>query len=256
MIDTHSHIYLPDFKEDLQYVVDRALDAGVNKILLPNIDSSTMHDLLDCVSKNPAVCYPMTGLHPTSVNESYAEELDFVRNSLNGENKFIAIGEIGLDLYWDKTFLKEQMIAFDEQISLAVENELPVVIHCRDAFDEMFEVLSGYKNKAEFKGVVHSFSGQQKDVEEILSYKNLYIGINGTVTFKKSHLPDLLKNVPVEKLLPETDSPYLTPSPLRGKRNESSYVIYVLDKLSEVYQIDKENMAHILTENANRLFCL
>lgn len=256
MIDTHSHIYLPEFKEDLQSVVDRALAAGVDKILLPNIDSSTMDDLLDCVSKYPSVCYPMTGLHPTSVNESYTEELDFVRNSLNGENKFIAIGEIGLDLYWDKTFLKEQMIAFDSQVSLAVENELPVVIHCRDAFDEMFEVLSGYKNNAGFKGVVHSFSGQQKDVEEILSYKNLYIGINGTVTFKKSHLPDLLRNVPVEKILQETDSPYLTPSPFRGKRNESSYVIYVLSKLSEVYQIDKESMAHILTENANRLFCL
>lgn len=256
MIDTHSHIYLSEFKEDLDSVVERAVAAGVDKILLPNIDSSTMDDLACCVSRFPSVCYPMTGLHPTSVNASYKKELEIVRKSLEGENRFIAVGEIGLDLYWDKTFLKEQMAAFDEQISMAIENGLPVVIHCRDAFDEMFEVLAGYRDNAGFSGVVHSFSGTQKDIDEIMSYRNLYIGINGTVTFKKSHLPELLRNVPVERLLPETDSPYLTPVPYRGRRNESSYVIYVLDRLSEIYQIDKESMAYILTENANRLFCL
>lgn len=256
MIDTHSHIYLPEFKEDLQSVVDRALDAGVDKILLPNIDSSTMDDLLNCVVKYPSVCYPMTGLHPTSVNSSYHEELEKVYETLEKENDFIAVGEIGMDLYWDKTFVKEQMYVFDKQIALAVKNKLPVVVHCRDAFYEMFEVLSGYRNEKEFRGVIHSFSGEEKDVDEILSYQNLYIGINGTVTFKKSHLPELLKKVPVKRLLPETDSPYLTPVPFRGKRNESSYVVYVRDKLSEIYEIDRIKMEQILTDNAVRLFGL
>lgn len=256
MIDTHSHIYMPEFNDDRDEVVKRAINVGINKILLPNVDSSTICDMLKCVSDYPDICYPMIGLHPTSVNESYEKELDTVIDMLSSPNDFIAVGEIGIDLYWDKTFVKEQMIVFDRQISLALKYDLPVVVHCRDAFHEMFEVLSGYKGNERFRGVIHSFSGTEKDVDEIMTYPNLYIGINGTVTFKKSCLPELLECVPVERLLPETDSPYLTPVPFRGRRNESSYTIYVVRKLSEIYQMTEENMGNILNRNALSLFNL
>lgn len=256
MIDTHSHIYMPEFNDDRDEVVKRAINVGIDKILLPNVDSSTICDMLKCVSDYPDICYPMIGLHPTSVNESYGKELDTVIDMLSSPNDFIAVGEIGMDLYWDKTFVKEQMIVFDRQISLALKYDLPVVVHCRDAFHEMFEVLSGYKGNERFRGVIHSFSGTEKDVDEIMTYPNLYIGINGTVTFKKSCLPELLRCVPVERLLSETDSPYLTPVPFRGRRNESSYMIYVVRKLSEIYQMTEENMGDILNRNALSLFNL
>lgn len=256
MIDTHSHIYMPEFNDDRDEVVKRAINVGIDKILLPNVDSSTICDMLKCVSDYPDICYPMIGLHPTSVNESYEKELDTVIDMLSSPNDFIAVGEIGMDLYWDKTFVKEQMIVFDKQISLALKYDLPVVVHCRDAFQEMFEVLSGYKGNERFRGVIHSFSGTEKDVDEIMTYPNLYIGINGTVTFKKSCLPELLGCVPVERLLSETDSPYLTPVPFRGRRNESSYMIYVVRKLSEIYQMTEENMGDILNRNALSLFNL
>lgn len=256
MIDTHSHIYMPEFNDDRDEVVKRAINVGIDKILLPNVDSSTICDMLKCVSDYPDICYPMIGLHPTSVNESYEKELDTVIDMLSSPNDFIAVGEIGMDLYWDKTFVKEQMIVFDKQISLALKCDLPVVVHCRDAFREMFEVLSGYKGNERFRGVIHSFSGTEKDVDEIMTYPNLYIGINGTVTFKKSCLPELLRCVPVERLLSETDSPYLTPVPFRGRRNESSYMIYVVRKLSEIYQMTEENMVDILNCNALSLFNL
>lgn len=256
MIDTHSHIYMPEFNDDRDEVVKRAINVGIDKILLPNVDSSTICDMLKCVSDYPDICYPMIGLHPTSVNELYEKELDTVIDMLSSPNDFIAVGEIGMDLYWDKTFVKEQMIVFDKQISLALKYDLPVVVHCREAFHEMFEVLSGYKGNERFRGVIHSFSGTEKDVDEIMTYPNLYIGINGTVTFKKNCLPELLRCVPVERLLSETDSPYLTPVPFRGRRNESSYMIYVVRKLSEIYQMTEENMGDILNRNALSLFNL
>lgn len=256
MTDTHSHIYLPEFKDDLKEVIQRAIDAGIDKILLPNIDSTTMDDMLHCVDEYPDICYPMTGLHPTSVNETFEEELDKVYKSMTTPNRFIAIGEIGMDLYWDKTFASEQKYVFDRQIALAIENGLPVVVHCRDAFREMFDIISKYKENDSFKGVIHSFSGTKEDAQEIMSYRNLYMGINGTVTFKKSSLPEILKEIPVERLLPETDSPYLTPVPFRGKRNESSYVIYVVRRLAEIYKTDEINVGNILNSNAARLFNL
>lgn len=254
MVDTHSHIYLSDYDVDRDLVVERALNSGVNKILLPNIDISTVAPMLDCVERYPDVCYPMIGLHPTSVNESFNDDVDKILSLFYVYDKYIAIGEIGIDLYWDKSFMEEQMRVFDRQLSFAVSQELPVVIHCRDAFPQMFEVLSGYKGDVRFRGVVHSFSGTESDIDEILSYMNLYIGINGTVTFKKSKIPDLLSNVPIDRILPETDSPYLTPVPYRGKRNESSYVSFVVKKLSEISKITEENMGDILNSNALSLF--
>lgn len=254
LTDTHSHIYLPEFKDDLSDVIDRALQAGVERILLPNIDSTTMDDLLALVRRYPDMCFPMTGLHPTSVNESFRDELSLVEKSLQGDTHFVAVGEIGMDLYWDKTFVEEQKIAFDAQIQLAIRYGLPVVVHCRDAFDEIFEVMSHYRNDERFSGVIHSFTGTEEQMSEILSYPGFYIGINGIVTFKKSHLPELLQKCPVDRVLIETDCPYLTPVPYRGKRNESSYVYYVCKKLAEIYGMSMDDMSAVLSNNTNRLF--
>lgn len=256
LTDTHSHIYLPEFKDDLSDVIDRALQAGVDRILLPNIDSTTMGDLLALARRYPDMCFPMTGLHPTSVNESFRDELSIVEKSLQGDTRFVAVGEIGMDLYWDKTFVEEQKIAFDAQIQLAIRYGLPVVVHCRDAFDEIFEVMSHYRNDERFSGVIHSFTGTEEQMCEILSYPGFYIGINGIVTFKKSHLPELLQKCPVDRVLIETDCPYLTPVPYRGKRNESSYVYYVCKKLAEIYGMSMDDMAAVLSNNVNRLFQL
>lgn len=254
LTDTHSHIYLPEFKDDLSDVIDRALHAGVDRILLPNIDSTTMDDLLALVRRYPDMCFPMTGLHPTSVNESFRDELSIVEKSLQGDTRFVAVGEIGMDLYWDKTFVEEQKIAFDAQIQLAIRHGLPVVVHCRDAFDEIFEVMSHYRNDERFSGVIHSFTGTEEQMGEVLSYPGFYIGINGIVTFKKSHLPELLQKCPVDRVLIETDCPYLTPVPYRGKRNESSYVYYVCKKLAEIYGMSLDDMSAVLSNNANILF--
>lgn len=254
LTDTHSHIYLPEFKDDLSDVIDRALQAGVDRILLPNIDSTTMDDLLALVRRYPDMCFPMTGLHPTSVNESFRDELSIVEKSLQGDTRFVAVGEIGMDLYWDKTFVEEQKIAFDAQIQLAIRHGLPVVVHCRDAFDEIFEVMSHYRNDERFSGVIHSFTGTEEQMCEVLSYPGFYIGINGIVTFKKSHLPELLQKCPVDRVLIETDCPYLTPVPYRGKRNESSYVYYVCKKLAEIYGMSMDDMSAVLSNNTNRLF--
>lgn len=254
LTDTHSHIYLPEFKDDLSDVIDRALQAGVDRILLPNIDSTTMGDLLALARRYPDMCFPMTGLHPTSVNESFRDELSLVEKSLQGDTHFVAVGEIGMDLYWDKTFVEEQKIAFDAQIQLAIRYGLPVVVHCRDAFDEVFEVMSQYRNDEWFSGVIHSFTGTEEQMSEILSYPGFYIGINGIVTFKKSHLPELLQKCPVDRVLIETDCPYLTPVPYRGKRNESSYVYYVCKKLAEIYGMSMDDMSAVLSNNTNRLF--
>lgn len=254
LTDTHSHIYLPEFKDDLLDVIDRALQAGVDRILLPNIDSTTMDDLLALARRYPDMCSPMTGLHPTSVNENFRDELSIVEKSLQGDTRYVAVGEIGMDLYWDKTFAEEQKIAFDAQIQLAIRYSLPVVVHCREAFDEIFEVMSHYRNDERFSGVIHSFTGTEEQMSEILSYPDFYIGINGIVTFKKSHLPQLLTGCPLDRILIETDCPYLTPMPYRGKRNESAYVYYVCEKLAEIYGMSIEDVSVVLSNNTNRLF--
>ena len=179
----------------------------------------------------PDYCYPMIGLHPTSVDESYLQELEIVHRQLEENAKrYVAIGEIGLDLYWDKTYLNEQLIAFEQQIEWALQYNLPIVIHVRDAFEYIYKVLKPYRQTA-LKGVFHSFTGNMEEMKQLLEFTNFYIGINGVVTFKKSHLPDVLKHTPMERLLIETDAPYLTPVPNRGKRNESAYVKDTLNKL-------------------------
>lgn len=254
LIDTHSHIYLPEFDEDRDAVVSRAIDAGVRTVLLPNIDASTMPALLDMVAAYPALCRPMAGLHPTSVAEGYAAELDAVRRDLDNVGGLVAVGEIGLDLYWDTTYRRQQMEAFDAQLDMAAEHDLPVVIHCRNAFDDMMDILENHLRVHDIRGVAHSFTGTVCQAERLMSDTNLYVGVNGIVTFKKSDLPQVLRHIPIDRVVPETDAPYLAPVPYRGRRNESAFVVDVVRKIAEVYGLDFDKTAAVMEANARKLF--
>lgn len=254
LIDTHSHIYLPEFDEDRDAVVSRAIDAGVRTVLLPNIDVSTMPALLDMVAAYPALCRPMAGLHPTSVAEGYAAELDAVRRDLDNVGGLVAVGEIGLDLYWDTTYRRQQMEAFDAQLDMAAEHDLPVVIHCRNAFDDMMDILENHLRVHDIRGVAHSFTGTVCQAERLMSDTNLYVGVNGIVTFKKSDLPQVLRHIPIDRVVPETDAPYLAPVPHRGRRNESAFVVDVVRKIAEVYGLDFDKTAAVMEANARKLF--
>ena len=249
LIDTHSHLFLEEFSEDLPQVIERARSAGVTHIFMPNIDSTTIDSMLSVCNTYNDYCFPMIGLHPTSVNADYEKELEIVARELRSFNKYIAIGEVGMDLYWDKTFLKEQQIVLDKQINWALEYDLPVVIHCRDAFGYIYNVLEPYKNTS-LKGVFHSFTGTDDEAARILEFSGFLIGINGVVTFKKSRLPEVLTKIPLEKIVLETDSPYLTPVPNRGKRNESAYVKDTLMKVSDIYRMSPEAVGRVTSENA------
>ena len=253
LIDTHSHLFLEEFAEDLPQVMERARNAGVSSIFMPNIDSTTIDALLSVCAKYPDLCYPMIGLHPTSVNETYEQELAIVRERLSAPNYFVAIGEIGLDLYWDRTFLKEQLLVFERQIEWALEYELPVVIHTREAFDYIYKVMEPYKKTA-LRGIFHSFTGTPEEAARLLEFDGFMLGINGVVTFKKSTLPETLLTVPLERIVLETDSPYLTPVPNRGKRNESANVKDTLSKVAEIYQKSLEYVAQVTSENALKVF--
>lgn len=253
LIDTHSHIYLEEFKTDLPEVVSRAKAAGVIKLFLPNIDTSTIGSLLDVTSQYPDYCFPMIGLHPTSVNDTFESELSQMECLLKDNKSMIAIGEVGMDLYWDTTFKREQEIALDKQIQWSLEYKLPLVIHSRNSFNELYTVLKNY-SKEPVSGIFHSFTGSLEEAEHLLEFENFKLGINGVVTFKKSELPEVLKQIPIGKIVLETDSPYLTPVPHRGKRNESSYIRFTLEKLSEIYQISAEEAAGITTKNALKVF--
>lgn len=253
LIDTHSHLFLEEFSEDLPQVIERARSAGVTHIFMPNIDSTTIDSMLSVCNTYNDYCFPMIGLHPTSVNADYEKELEIVARELRSFNKYIAIGEVGMDLYWNKTFLKEQQIVLDKQINWALEYDLPVVIHCRDAFGYIYNVLEPYKNTS-LKGVFHSFTGTDDEAARILEFSGFLIGINGVVTFKKSRLPEVLTKIPLEKIVLETDSPYLTPVPNRGKRNESAYVKDTLMKVSDIYRMSPEAVGRVTSENALKVF--
>lgn len=255
LIDTHSHLFLEEFSDDLPQVIQRAREAGVSSIFMPNIDSTTIEPLLAVCNDYPGYCYPMVGLHPTSVNENYQQELDIVHQRLSAPNSFVAIGEIGLDLYWDKTFLNEQLLVFEKQIEWALEYHLPIVIHSRDAFDYIYKVLASYKNTA-LTGIFHSFTGTQEEALKLLEFENFVLGINGVVTFKKSTLPETLRAIPLARIVLETDSPYLTPAPNRGKRNESANVRDTLVKVAQIYGMDPEGVACATSENALKVFGL
>lgn len=253
LIDTHSHLFLEEFSEDLPQVIERARAAGVTHVFMPNIDSSTIDAMLSACDTYKDYCFPMIGLHPTSVKADYAKELEIVVRELKSSRPYVAIGEVGMDLYWDKTYLKEQQIALDTQCGWALEYDLPVVIHCREAFDSIYKVLEPYKGTT-LRGIFHSFTGTTEEAERIMEFPGFCIGINGVVTFKKSGLPDVLPEIPLEKIVLETDSPYLAPVPNRGKRNESANVKDTLMKVSEIYRMSPEVVGNITSENALKVF--
>ena len=253
IIDTHTHLYLEQFKEDMDKVISRAKENGVSKFIFPAIDSSHFQDMHDLKNKYPESIYLMTGLHPTDVKENYKEELDFVTKTIKNHN-YVAVGEIGIDLYWDKSFLKQQQEAFRVQIKLAIKNDLPIVIHCREAFDEIFKILNE-ENCENLRGVFHCFTGDLNQAKKAISL-GFILGIGGVVTFKNGGIDKFLNQIDLKHIVLETDSPYLAPVPFRGKRNESSYIIYVLEKLSELYKVPKEEIASVTTNNAKKMFSL
>jgi TatD DNase family protein len=249
--DTHAHLYLKEFRDDLEKVIERAMNNGVTRIFLPNIDSSSIEALERVSLQFKGTCFPMMGLHPTSIGKNYLEELEIIEKQLQ-KPQYIAVGEIGIDLYWEKKFLKEQETAFRKQLQWARQRGLPVVIHARDSFDEIFRVMD-VEEREGLSGVFHSFTGSAEQAEKILSY-GFYIGINGIVTFKNAGLDKVVKSIPPEKILIETDAPFLAPTPYRGKRNESSYVTEIGKRIAEIYGIDVSVLAEITTQNALKLF--
>lgn len=251
LIDTHSHLYLDAFNDDRDVVIKNAIENSVKKILLPNIDSDSFNNMLDLCKEYPNICYPMFGLHPTSVKENYKKEIEVLEKFLE-KNNFIAIGETGIDLYWDKKFLQEQIIVFKYQIELAKKMDLPLVIHIRESFKEVFKVLDGLYDK-KLKGVFHCFSGTQEDAEKAISY-GFKLGIGGVVTFKNSSLGEIVKNTNLKHILLETDAPFLAPVPYRGKRNESSYLINIASKVAELHNESIDKIAEITTANTYELF--
>lgn len=249
--DTHTHLYSSQFDEDRQEMMQRAFDAGVSRFFIPAIDSTYTASMLALEQDYPESVFLMMGLHPTSVKENYTDELAHVKEMLDTRS-FVAIGEIGIDLYWDKTLLKEQQDAFKRQIQWAKELNLPIVIHCRDAFDEIFEVLESEKDEKLF-GIFHCFTGTLEHAKKAISY-NMKLGIGGVVTFKNGKIDQFLNEIDIKHIVLETDSPYLAPTPFRGKRNESSYITNVIDKLATIYNITPEEIATITTQNSKDVF--
>ncbi len=252
LIDTHTHLFLEQFDKDRDEVVNRAIKSGVEKLFLPNIDSSSITDMLNLANKYPDNCYPLMGLHPTSVDENFEKELETVEEYLK-KQKFYGIGEIGIDLYWDKTFLPQQEQAFIHQIKLAKQYSLPIVIHVRDSFEETLKIVDKYNND-KLTGIFHCFTGSYEQAQHIIQYGGFKLGIGGVLTFKNSKLDQVVQKIPLEHIVLETDSPYLAPSPYRGKRNESAYVVKVAEKLAEIYGLPLQEVAKITSDNAGQIF--
>jgi len=249
--DTHTHLYAEQFDEDRDQMIQKAINLGIKRFFIPAIDSSYYEKMFALERAFPENIFLMAGLHPTHVKDDFMEELDMVKKQLNSHN-FYAIGEIGMDLYWDKTYVKEQKEAFLIQISWAKERGLPIVIHCRDAFDEIFEVLDKVNDDRLF-GIFHCFTGNKQQALQIIDY-GFKLGIGGVLTFKNGGLDKFLAEIPLEHIVLETDSPYLAPVPYRGKRNESSYLIHILDKLIDIYDLTREEIAKVTTENSHEIF--
>ncbi len=254
LIDTHTHLYSSQFDQDREEVIQQSINNGVDKFLLPNIDKSSIQGMLSLQQKFPLNCYAMMGLHPCSVDQNWEQELEEIKTLLQKE-RIVAIGEIGIDLYWDKTYVEQQKEAFTRQISWAKEMNLPIVIHARDSFSEIYSVLDQV-NDERLKGVFHCFTGSAEDVSKIQSYGGFKFGIGGVLTFKKSGLDEVVKNIPIEEILLETDAPYLAPTPHRGKRNESTYLPLIASKLSDIFEISEQEVARITSQNAMELFRL
>jgi len=251
MIDTHAHIYLSQFEQDLEETISRSRVSGVNHVYMPNVDGSTIDDMMEVEEKYRGYCTAMMGLHPCSVNKNFENELYLVEEWI-GKRNFAAIGEIGTDLYWDTSTFKYQQEAFTIQVSWAIEKKLPVVIHCRESLDQTLDLLEPFAGQ-HITGVFHCFTGTNEQAERITAL-GFYLGIGGVVTFKNSGLDQTLLDIPIEHLVLETDSPYLAPAPFRGKRNEPAYMPHILNKLSEIYHKPPEEVDDITTRNANKLF--
>ena len=253
LIDTHTHLFVEEFDEDRELALIRAKEAGVTRLFMPNIDDDSVEQMLAFCDAHED-CYPMIGLHPTSVDEGWKSRLERIEHWFRSGHVFYGIGEVGMDLYWDSTYRKEQMEVLDRQVGWALEAGLPLIVHCREAYPELLEVLTPYKNEPLF-GIFHSFTGTVDDAEKLLEYTGFMLGINGVVTFKKSTLAEVLKKaVPIGRIVLETDSPYLAPVPYRGTRNESAYIIKVAEKLSDVYGKPLGDIASITSSNALKVF--
>ena len=251
LTDTHTHLYSEAFDDDRDEVIKNAMDLGVERFFIPAIDSTYTKAMFALEEAYPENMFLMMGLHPTHVKENFREELRHVEEMLR-KRKFYAVGEIGIDLFWDKTFLKEQQEAFQFQIRLAKKYKMPIVIHCRDSFDEIFKILEIEKGKELF-GIFHCFTGTLDQAKKAISY-NMKLGIGGVVTFKNGKIDTFLNELDLKHIVLETDSPYLAPVPYRGKRNKSAYIIKVLEKLSEIYGRDQKEIAEVTTQNALEIF--
>ncbi|KQS35246.1 TatD family hydrolase [Pedobacter sp. Leaf194] len=249
--DTHTHLYYEQDAEKQAQLMERCFENDVNRLFLPNVDVASIAMIDDLVNKYPNHCFAMAGLHPCDVIDGFEEQLDVIYKSISNR-KIYAIGEIGIDLYWDKTTLDKQKDAFHKQISWAKNLSLPIVIHCREAFDEVFEVLESERDE-KLRGIFHCFTGNLEQAKQAIDL-NFYLGIGGVVTYKKAGLDAVLANIPLANLVLETDAPYLAPVPFRGKPNESSYLIYVAQKLAEIYQVSVEEIASVTTENSKKIF--
>ncbi|MEO6915733.1 MAG: TatD family hydrolase [Chitinophagaceae bacterium] len=251
LIDTHCHLYLPEFDKDIETVMERAFQSGVEKFYLPAIDSRMMDRVIQLEERFPGAAFAMTGLHPCSVKEDFAEELQFIEQLLS-TRKFVAIGEVGLDYYWDKTFVMQQQEAFRRQIDWARQYSLPVIIHSRNATREALDIIQENQD-GKLKGIFHCFTGEESLAKEIAD-TGFMLGIGGVITYKNAGLAEALVNVPLEAMVLETDSPYLSPVPFRGKRNESSYLSHIVQKLAEIKGVSIEVVAEVTSENAGRVF--
>lgn len=251
-IDTHAHLYVEEFDKDRDVMVQRAIDNGIGKFFLPNIDLNTIPKMEQMVLNYPGVCYSMIGIHPCSVVKDWQTQFEAVQSHYK-RGHHIAIGEIGIDLYWDKTLQKEQTESFRAHINWAKEEGLPIVIHCRNSFDEIFEVLD-QENDDRLFGIFHCFTGNKQQAQHILNYGGMKLGIGGVVTFKNSGIDKVLQDIELKHIVLETDAPYLAPVPFRGKRNESAYIPHIAKKLSNIYSISEEEIGRITTENALELF--
>jgi TatD DNase family protein len=252
LTDTHTHLYSEQFNDDIDAVIANSIDRGVTRLFLPNIDINSIDGMMELSNKYPNNCFPMMGLHPTSVKDNYKEELALVEDWLN-KHQFCAVGEIGIDLYWDKTHLQEQQDAFRFQIELAKKHHLPFIIHCRDSFDEIFEILDEM-NDEKMRGIFHCFTGNIEQANHIISYGDFKIGIGGVVTFKNSGLDKVVEQIDLAHLVLETDSPYLAPTPYRGKRNESVYIYNIAEKVADIYTLTIEEVAKATTKSSKEIF--
>lgn len=261
LIDTHCHVYDEAFREDLDDVIARAREAGLERLLLPNINPDTLPGLIRVCDTWPDLCLPVIGLHPEDLSDDFQSQLSELKAILDddrkegGAHRFIGIGETGLDLYWDKTRLDDQKVSFRAQIEWALEYDLPIVIHSRDSFDELYGVMSDYRDTP-LRGVFHCFNGSADQARALMEFGGFMFGIGGVLTYKKSSLPDVLPLIPIERIVLETDCPYLPPVPFRGKRNEPSFIVYTAQRVAQVYGCTPDYIARVTNKNACSLFRL